>query len=211
MKAIRPEVANVPFRDADGNGVTAWIEGFDPARSVDAWVLNAGRNIPTLRGEQEQLCRVEREAVSSWIARVDPRDVLAVCDHEGEEGEIGGWFGFRLIGDALMGRLLVDRGELGDMLLEVLDNDPSWGFSFSARSSDFTSTARDDHGSPVTVITRLAIEEIGPTPSPADPTAYVVRVAGREPKWSGRADSIERIERLRSRGVGWPGRRGFGR
>src|SRR5438128_11218495 len=103
--------ATPPFiqRSADGNGVLAVSEGIDIERIVDAWVMSVGRVIPTLRDGQERLGRVELDAVREWLARVDPRDVLCVADHEGIEGQLGSWFGFRLIGDLLMSRLVVDR------------------------------------------------------------------------------------------------------
>lgn len=213
MKLTEQQVPEV-FRDGDGRGVSAWIEGFDYGRTVDCWVLTADQVIPTLRDGQEKLCRVELDAVSQWLGRVDPRDIRCVADHDGVEGEPGSWFGFRLVGNALMGRLLIDRTSLGDMLLEVLDSDPSWGFSFSARSADFA-TKRTDHGEPVDVLKQLRIEEIGPTPSPADASAHVVRIAGRSPKWMGRQDAMERVQLLRDLGVlpasaAWPGRRGWG-
>ena len=49
------------------------------------------------------------------------------------------------------------------------------------------------------MITKLDIEEIGPTPSPADREAYVVRIGGREPEWARLEDSMERAGRLREK------------
>jgi hypothetical protein len=67
----------------------------------------------------------------------------------------------------------------------------------------------------VSVIKKLDIEEIGPTPTPADPSAFVVRIGGRAPKWMGQLDAMERHKLLLDRGIlaaspgrsGWPGRR----
>src|SRR5437899_2798601 len=96
-----------PFiqRSADGNGVFAWFKGIDYERIVDAWVLSADRVIPTLHDGRERLGRVDSDAARQWIARVDPRDVRCVADHDGVEGEVGTWFEFRLIGNLLRGRL----------------------------------------------------------------------------------------------------------
>lgn len=207
MEDIEQRPQRAIHRDASGvqdlwrtpGGVTAWLDHFDPTRVIDAWVMTFERMTVGSRLDGEpHPSKILRGAVDRWIQTIDPRDVEFKVDH-GLDGadEVASWFSFQVLPSGLFGRALVDEGEVGDQLLVVLDNDPSWGFSIDGTTPDWTSQERILDGDQVTVFSSLRITEAGPTPSPADDACYVVRIAGREPLWMGRQDAIDRQRTLR--------------
>src|SRR6185437_15383509 len=109
-----------------GNRVDAVFEVSDPSRIVEAWILSTGKitNGTRLDGTAHP-SKITRAAVDGWLRTVDPLDVLCLVDHEQGSDEVGTWMTFRNLDSGMMGSLVVDRGELGDKLLEILDNDPS--------------------------------------------------------------------------------------
>lgn len=203
---LKGQVAEI-FRD--GDGVAAWLENFNPERVVETWLVSFEQAITGLRLDQPHRSKVKRDAVGAWLARIDPRDIECRADHE--DDEVGTWFKFRRLDSGLLSAMQVDDGEEGDQLLHVLDNDPSWGFSFQAKPVGSTHIERDEHGEPFDVFDSLDIIEAGPSPSPADPMAYVVRIAGKPPKWMARMDAMERHKLLLDRGIlaASPGRSGW--
>ncbi len=212
MKLTEQQVPEV-FYDPDGRGVVAWLPHFNPERVVETWLVSFEQPITGLRRDQPHRSKVRGHALDRWLSRIDPRDIECRADHEDEE--VGTWFRFRALDMGVMGSMHVDEGVAGDQLLHVLDRDESWGFSFSARSAGRTQIERDEHGEPFDVYESLDIIEAGPTPTPADRMAYVVRIAGKSPKWMIRMDGLERDRLMRNLGVvsasaAWPGRRGWG-
>jgi hypothetical protein len=193
--AYRQRLAAVGVLHRDSDGVLAWPgDDFDPARVVRAWVLSFNKPVTvTGRDGGEQASTFVRDSVDAWLKVVDPRDVELVYSHGNEgEYEFGTWFRFRSLDSGMVGSFLVHRGELGDQLLDVLDSDPSWGFSFSGFSPDWERTGRRHE---VTIET-LNIREAGPTDNPSDDDCHVIDIGGHAPRWQRELEGLERHEQL---------------